>query len=405
MSKIKKSLLFQTSFLFFISTLIILSLWGIFYLQELKEIKGHKINRYMRTVEFLQPLLFTLEPITKEHLDAFAMQEFTQEIEKAPFFQRGNENIGVKVYEIEGETILQIYNPINQITLKDIGRQKSTSSIHTIFSLLLFLQLLLYLRLKTSLSPLAKLHSKFQSLHSGDLSPLDISSKYEEIQQIQCSYNKAVKKLDYLLNMREMFNKIFMHELKTPLAKGMFYLKLPPSQQTNEKLTKLFVKINDEIDDFAKIESLIAQRGSNNDEKTPIKTVLSQSLQKLDAVSNEHIVIEQSDESSISGDRDLWVLCFKNIIDNALKYSLDKKLIISYANGAISFKNKAHPLPVDITKDVAHWELKSSQRHKSSTGYGFGLFIITSIVKIQNYTLQYQYADDAIILKIVVKTL
>lgn len=354
----------------------------------------------MRTVTFLQPLLFTLEPITKQHLDAFAMQAFAQEIEKEPFFQRGNENAGVKIYDIEGETVLQIYNPINEITLKDIGRQKSTSSIHIVFSLLLFLQLLLYVRLRSSLSPLAKLHSKFQSLHSGDLSPLDISSKYEEIEQIQNSYNKAVKKLDYLLNMREMFNKIFMHELKTPLAKGMFYLKMPPSQHTNEKLTKLFVKIDDEIDDFAKIESLIAQKGSDSDEKTPIKTLLTQSLNKLDAATNEHIVIEKADESSMRGKSDLWVLCFKNIIDNALKYSLDKKLIIYYKEGTISFKNKAKPLPMDITKDLSRWKLKSSQRHKSSTGYGFGLFIITSIVKMQNYTLEYNYTNKEIELKI-----
>ena len=354
----------------------------------------------MRTVTFLQPLLFAFEPITKEHLDAFAMQEFTQKINKEPFMQRGTKHSGVKLYKIEGQTILQIYNPINSITLKDIGREKSISSIHTVFSLLLFLQLLLYLRLRSSLSPLTKLHRKFQSLHDGDLSPLDISTKYEEIKQIQYAYNKAVKKLDYLLNMREMFNKIFMHELKTPLAKGMFYLKLPPSQQTNEKLASLFVKINDEIDDFAKIESLIAQRGTDSDEKTPIKTLLTQSLHKLDAASNTNIVIEKSDASFMSGESDLWVLCFKNIIDNALKYSLDQRVYISYEKGAISFSNKARPLPVDITKDVTHWQLHASKRHKSSTGYGFGLFIITSIIKMQHYTLHYSYENNRIRLRI-----
>jgi two-component system OmpR family sensor kinase len=390
-NKLKHSLIVQFSFLFFISLLIIVVLWIVSYQKQLREIREHNINRYIRTVEYFQPILFRLEQVTQEQLDAFAMQLYDDALPQTPYFQGGSDKVGFRIYKHNDQKILHIYNPIEQITLLDVAQQKQLTPLHTVFSVLLLLQLLLFLVMRRILFPLSMLKKKLQSLRTGDLSLLENGSGYEEIAQITSSYNAAVQKLESLLTMREMFNKIFMHELKTPIAKGLFYLKMPPSLENNEKLNKLFYKINDEIDDFVRIESLIAQDAIQKEEETLLISLLRQALKKLDIQNENNVIIQGCDEMMLRGDASLWVLCFKNIIDNALKYSEDAKVTVTCEKGAVIFCNRGEALPVDVNKPQSGWKLSPHNRHKSSTGYGFGLFIITSIVKMQNYELAYKY--------------
>jgi two-component system OmpR family sensor kinase len=96
----------------------------------------------------------------------------------------------------------------------------------------------------------------------------------------------------------------------------------------------------------------------------------------------------------------LWILCFKNLINNALKYADDKKMIIKCFDNKISFINKGSKLPVDISKNIKKWKIDKNKRHKSSTGYGFGLFIIKKIVLLNNYHLNYIYQNNHIVLTI-----
>jgi len=93
-------------------------------------------------------------------------------------------------------------------------------------------------------------------------------------------------------------------------------------------------------------------------------------------------------------------LCFKNLIDNALKYANDHKLIIKCSINSISFINKGDELPVDLSKDIKKWKIDKNKRHKSSTGYGFGLFIIKNIVALNGYDLKYIYKENCVELKI-----
>ena len=104
--------------------------------------------------------------------------------------------------------------------------------------------------LQKSLKPLQTIHNKLKNLQKGDMSILDYKSNYDEINQIATSYNNSISQLEYILETREMFNKIFMHELKMPIAKGMFYLKMQPSVEVNEKMLKLMQRLNNELDEF-----------------------------------------------------------------------------------------------------------------------------------------------------------
>lgn len=274
--------------------------------------------------------------------------------------------------------------------------------IHTLFIFLVAAQIVLHFKLNSSLYPLSLLSKKLKNLKEGDRTPLGIDSRYEEIRQIISAYNDSVKKIDYMLETKEMFNKIFMHEMKMPLAKGMFYLKQQSSRATHEKLQNILNGINEELEEFSHIENLIACQKSIDGTQHAFWDILDIAINRAGLYSENILMQGDMRECTLKGDKEFWVLCIKNILDNGVKYSHDKKVTIGCANG-IYFKNSGEPLPVDISEETLKWKIDKNKRHKSSTGYGFGLFIIKNIVVFHNYTLEYKYNEEKkeVVLKII----
>lgn len=393
-NKIKHSLIVQTSFLFTLSIVFIIGLWGFFYLEQKHQNEEHNIARYFSVVSLLQPYLMQSSNITNEMLQPFKMRIYNKETTGfKTILKRGDNLKGFSILKKGDTTLLYTYNPIASIYLEDTQTNNNTYLIHTIFFIFLIIQVLLYIRIKKTLKPLSQIQQKLQALQGGDLTHIKVDSNYDEINQIVNSYNNSISQIDYILEMREMFNKIFMHEMKMPIAKGMFYLKLEPSKNTHEKILHLFNRLNSELDEFQILESLIVYK--NEIEPTPhsFEELINIAIDKVVIKDDENIDIKCEQDMKVYGDRELWILCFKNLIDNALKYASDKKLNIICQNDTIIFQNKGDDLPIDITTKNKKWKIDKDKRHKSSTGYGFGLFIIKNTILLNGYDLKYNYKD------------
>lgn len=375
-------------------------LWIFFYAQQKHQQQKHNMSRYFSSVNSLQPLLIQSIPITNENLSVLNMKIYTKKIpsEHKVVFQKGNDMKGFKILQVENKNILHIYNPISEIFLQDTQEQKSMNIIHGVFLLLLIAQILLYTKIKKSLTPLSIMQKKLAKLKTGDLTPLELVSEYDEINQMTASYNNSIERIEYILETREMFNKIFMHEMKTPIAKGMFCVKQEASPTTHEKLEQILKGLNQELDEFSQIENLIEYQSEPDNTQKDILPIINEAIKRLGA--EEKVLIKNCQNCVISGDEGLWILCFKNLIDNALKYSQDNHLTIECDKNEVFFINHGKPLPIDLSKDIKKWKLNKNQRHKSSTGYGFGLFIIKTIVSINKYQIDYSFDEKRDLIKI-----
>jgi len=393
-TKIKKSLVFQNHFLFIISIIFIGILWFIFYIEQKHQLQEHNLARYFNIATILNPYIIENKTITNDMLSPLEIEKFTGEIPKKHTIEltKGTKKKGFQLIVFKGHSVLYIYNPFGEIYLNDVHVEHNMLLVHSIFILLISAQILLYLKLNSSLYPLSFLSNKLKSLKQGDRTPLEIDSKYDEIEQIVNSYNDSIGKIDYMLETREMFNKIFMHEMKMPLAKGMFYLKLEPSEHSHEKLQNILNNINQELEEFSQIEALITYQNDISKNEHNFIEILEISKNRVDG-SESNIETINLENFTLKGDREFWILCVKNLIDNALKYASDGRLIIENKDNQLIFKNKGEPLPVDISKDIKKWKIDKNIRHKSSTGYGFGLFIIKNIVTLHGYNLEYRYNE------------
>jgi two-component system OmpR family sensor kinase len=84
-------------------------------------------------------------------------------------------------------------------------------------------------------------------------------------------------------------------------------------------------------------------------------------------------------------------LAFKNLIDNAIKYGSDKRVIITLEKNRLSFCNKGEPLKELLTEDREPFV--SFSKAKTSGGMGLGLYIVDSIFKLHGLKLNYEYKN------------
>jgi two-component system OmpR family sensor kinase len=111
----------------------------------------------------------------------------------------------------------------------------------------------------------------------------------------------------------------------------------------------------------------------------------------------ERIEIKQIAPFKINTDFNLLALALKNLLDNALKYSYDKKVLVLIQKDAISFINIGDTLKADIVE-----YFKPFHRYISSNsgGMGLGLYIIKNSLEKLSLKLEYRYENSKHIFKI-----
>ena len=105
---------------------------------------------------------------------------------------------------------------------------------------------------------------------------------------------------------------------------------------------------------------------------------------------DSNVKVELSYDPLLMVDFQLFSLAIKNLIDNALKYSDDKKAYIKCDNEAIYIRNHGKPLDHSIN----HYKQAFIRDNNTKTsGMGLGLYIIDSICAMHKYSLKYKYID------------
>ncbi|HIP61950.1 MAG TPA: HAMP domain-containing protein, partial [Sulfurovum sp.] len=173
--------------------------------------------------------------------------------------QRKVQNSRLEVRGIKGQFYLYIKNPRFQVMLKDKQRAVFPWQILLWYSLALLFLTALYFWLTRSLKPLKTLQRQIQKVVDGDLSVSVKSNKNDEIAQVANAFDDALRKLESLINSRQLFLRSIMHELKTPIAKGKLlneFLENSSSQKGGYEA--VFERLELLIEEFSKIERMLS---------------------------------------------------------------------------------------------------------------------------------------------------
>jgi two-component system OmpR family sensor kinase len=210
---------------------------------------------------------------------------------------------------------------------------------------------------------------------------------------------KNIKQTDLLLESRQLFLRTVMHELKTPIAKGRIVSELIEDEKQKNRMITIFEKLNLQIDDFAKVEKIVSHNYNVNKSAFYINIIVNNAIDLLllDNIEDK-IIIENLSSQKLLVDLSLFSMAIKNLLDNGLKYSLDKKVILRQESNKLLFITQGEKLqkPLQDYFKPFHNDTKSKNH-----GMGLGLYIVKSILDIHGFSFEYTYEDNCNIFKII----
>ena len=395
----KNSIIFSTT-LNFLITSILLIVSFIFLLSHENFKKNEQIfERYKPIIKMVSGKKFYFDKdFHKNLLDMnYELFESKEEIKnilsnnKKIIFARSNKhNETFKIFEIDGKIYLFFEKLDTQILIKDLESKNLTNSFYTIFVFvsLLIVITILYINTLKKLLPLKELKDKV--INFGDEKfdfDLSNSSSKDEVTLLANEFKKSAQKLKNIKESRNIFIRNIMHELKTPITKGKFLLQLEKSDENIEKLKMVFNRLESLINEFATIEELISQNRVLEKKSYFLEDLLDNAKDIL--MIDDNCVKNSYENIKLNVNFKLFSIAIKNLIDNAIKYSNDKKVEVLTQNEDILFVNSGKKLEGDFEKYLEPFYSKSSNE-----SFGLGLYIVFNILKANGYNLLYKYEDS-----------
>ena len=395
----KNSIIFSTTLNFLITSLLLIVSF-VFLLSHENFKKNEQIfERYKPIIKMVSGKKFYFDKdFHKNLLDMnYELFESKEEIKnilsnnKKMILARSNKhNETFKIFEIDGKIYLFFEKFDTQILIKDLESKNLTNSFYTIFVFvsLLIVITILYINTLKKLLPLKELKDKV--INFGDEKfdfELSNSSSKDEVTLLANEFKKSAQKLKNIKESRNIFIRNIMHELKTPITKGKFLLQLEKSDENIEKLKMVFNRLESLINEFATIEELISQNRVLEKKSYFLEDLLDNAKDIL--MIDDNCVKNSYENIKLNVNFKLFSIAIKNLIDNAIKYSNDKKVEVLTQNEDILFVNSGKKLEGDFEKYLEPFYSKSSNE-----SFGLGLYIVFNILKANGYNLLYKYEDS-----------
>nr|WP_315084081.1 ArsS family sensor histidine kinase [uncultured Campylobacter sp.] len=294
--------------------------------------------------------------------------------------------------EYNNSLFLNIKNNSFVVVFESLGTKNLNDPLWVGFLLTMAVLISLYLSIVRSFTPLKKLSKNIKKFAQGNLDVnLAAAHSEDEIGQVAQEFNNAIAKIQELIRSRQLFLRTIMHELKTPIGKGRLITEMLDDETQKERLINVFERLEILINEFAKIEQLLSKSYSLNYQDYHFSLILEQ-VKDMSMLDNwdELISTDIECDAVINVDFGLFALAIKNLIDNALKYSSDKKVRIICDENKVSVANRGAAL----AKSFEHYKQAFIRnKDEKATGMGLGLYIIDKICELHKFRFEYNYSD------------
>ena len=253
---------------------------------------------------------------------------------------------------------------------------------------ILLLLALLYFLLLLKLKPLKVLNENITQFKKGDFALYNNINSQDEIGAISENFNQAIENIKYLIESKHLFMRNIMHELKTPLTKALFLANMieTKNQKEKEELITTLNDMNNIVKQLANIDKFQSQFSNLVLESIDIKKLIGAIKKELQS---ENIRVKEHEKLELIANKELFFTALKNLIENGIKHSSNQAVTVEIYSNKISVSSKGNPLK----KELEYYTQPFTQEKKNQKGYGLGLYIVSEILKLHQFTLEYQYRD------------
>lgn len=300
---------------------------------------------------------------------------------------------GAKIvdYKLDKYYYMHIKSRRLEFILKNNNEIKNNQTlIAIIFIVILFSFIATYIATIRKLKPLKELQKKVKNFGEEEFDIECATDKKDEISLLANEFDASVKKLKKLKESRNIFIRNIMHELKTPIAKGRFLVELPQTGQNKEIMQKVFYRLESLIAEFASIEELISTKKNLDKKEYYLADIIDDAMDILMCEDDE--VHQEYENIKINIDYKLFSIAVKNLLDNGIKYSSEKQVIIKTKQNSIIFENLGDRLKYPLE---SYFEpFFKGDDVKSNQSFGLGLYIVKHILDAHGYKLEYKYENS-----------
>lgn len=244
-----------------------------------------------------------------------------------------------------------------------------------------------------------------QKVASGNFNVQIEHKDSDEIDQLAENFNKMVQALKQSNEevkaqeeRRDQFMADAAHEMRTPLTtingilEGLQYDAIPEDSKPKsialmQRETKRLIRLVNENLDYEKIRNNQIMLVKTNFNATIILHDLKSQLKQNATKANDELVVEEPDQLPIYADRDRFTQVMVNLVQNAIQFTHDGKIIISgkrIEHGTqLSVKDNGIGMSKNQTKYIFERFFKADpSRARMGTGEsGLGLAIVSSLIK------------------------
>ncbi|CAD7286660.1 hypothetical protein LMG7974_00020 [Campylobacter majalis] len=341
------------------------------------------------------------------------MSEISDESDKYSILQNAHiieeikDDIGsIAILLYEKRHYLKIQHLDNIKILRDKEYQPYRyEMIKAVFAVIVVVILIAYIFVIYKLKPLRKLKRQIVKFANGDLENIqNVSSGKDEISEVAEAFYNATNEIKILNNSRQLFLRNIMHELKTPITKGRLVVEMMDDSKHKDRFVSIFNKLESLINELVAVEQTTSKIKLTNKTTCFMADVIDEAID-IAMIDKEQVMIDKTENLKLDIDFKLFSIAVKNMIDNAIKYSPDKRVKIEILTDKINFISKGLPLKNELNFYIQPF-IKGENSQKS---FGLGLYIVSNILNSHRLKMGYTHQNGYNIfyfenLKAIIKT-
>ena len=295
-----------------------------------------------------------------------------------------------ELYKYNGFMYFYFKDGFPKILIKDNTKNVGKIKYMVLLTILLNIVFIsFYIYLIRKLKPLNILKKNIVLFSKGCLDIDTSCNGKDEISEVSNEFNNAIQEIRMLTQSRNLFLRNIMHELKTPITKGLLISNMMEDGKFKDSLKRAFFRLEYLLVEFSRIEEFTSKNIKIQKDQFRVVDIIDHSLDIL-LCDIECIDLQVIDNIMIDVDFELFSLTIKNLLDNAIKYGEGKPKVI-IKNNTIYIQN----IGKQLTKPINEYNKPFNKKFESSNnGLGLGLYIVNSILKAHELKLEYKFEDN-----------
>ncbi len=251
------------------------------------------------------------------------------------------------------------------------------------------------------LKPLSILNEAVEKAGKGNLDQqLEIKSR-DEFGALASAFNKMTAELKKMIVSREQLLSDVSHELRSPITRAWLALEMMPDSAEKDSLAGDLKEMESMITGILESERLRNGTITANPERIQLSSLLA-GLMKQYKHENERIrLLPVSDDLFINADETLIMTLFRNLVDNALKYSAGQPIPVEITvtqrerSIIISIEDYGPGIPEDKLPFIFEPFYRADQsRSRTTGGYGLGLHLCKRIADLHGAEIRLENKKD-----------